>query len=194
MKNIHFPKVLPGLAGFLLTTILVGSTEFSKGSVKTEDRAVSGFHQLDISGSFTVELSQGNQEQLKIEADEEIMANIITEVKNGELKIYTKGKIMHKSVKKIYLTFKDLDGISSSGAMVLKGAGTLKFSRLELNLSGSADIDLDLNTASLEANISGSWKFQVPATSMPVLSLQKRWKLKFRVPEMLRSMSPGNWK
>ncbi len=159
---------LPGLAGLLLTTCLYCLPELSKGSVKTEDRAVSGFHRLDISGSFTVELSQGNLEQLKIEADEEIMANIITEVKNGELKIYTKGKIIHKPVRKIYLTIKDLDGITSSGAIVLKGAGTLKLSSLELDLSGSADIELDLNTANLEADLSGSTKMvmQGSATKM----------------------------
>lgn len=136
----------------------------ASAAVKTEDRAVSGFHGIAIGGSFEVELSQGSTESLKVEAEEEIMTNIITEVKDGSLKISYKGKGWHSKSIKIFISFKDLDNISCSGSNELKGKGLLKFSKLDLDLSGSADIDLQLEASTLKADMSGSSNTKLSGT------------------------------
>lgn len=143
------------MMGFLLTGAFTECT-FADGTTKTEDRAVSGFHQLEISGSFAVEISQGSQESLKIEADEDMITHVITEVKDGTLRIFTKGKSGHVKTLKVYLTFKNLDGISSSGSLVMTGKGTMKFDKLDLDLSGSADIDLQVEADLIHTDMSGS--------------------------------------
>jgi hypothetical protein len=142
----------------VLLFLLIGAIQKTNasGNTKTEDRQVSGFHALDISGSYTVELTQGNQESLKIEADEDVLGNIITEVKNGALTIKMQGKHWRTGHIKIFLTFKSLDMISSAGSLALKGTGLLKFANLDLEVSGSADIDMQLEATKLRAEMSGS--------------------------------------
>jgi hypothetical protein len=133
------------------------SLSMAGSTVKTEDRAVSGFNKLDIGGSFTVELTQGDKESLRVEADEDQLADVVTEVKDGTLRIDQKGKGWHNKGKvKIYLTFKDLESISSSGSMDLQGKGVMKFSKLELEMSGSAKVDMQLEANSVEVDLSGS--------------------------------------
>jgi len=151
----------PGIFVSLTIFIMLVVASFTALSVtmnadKTEDRAVSGFHTVDLSGGYTLEIMQGEKESLRIEGDEEDLQKILTEVKNGILEIKVNGRITNSKKIKLYLTFKKLEKISSSGSIAMTGKGTLKFDKLDLDLSGAAVVDLDIEAASLDADMSGS--------------------------------------
>src|SRR4051812_14457869 len=57
---------------------------------KVEDRHLSGFNAVDLAGSFDVYITQGSTESVKVEAPDNIIDHILTEVRGGVLKIYNK--------------------------------------------------------------------------------------------------------
>jgi hypothetical protein len=145
----------------LLATVSFGCTNIpqdnSKGNFVKETRNVSDFTKLDIGGAFKVNLAQGDQEKLEIEADQDELKEIITEVVGGKLKIYTEsnwGANFHEMT--IYLTFKNLDYIDFSGAVEVKGAGVLNFTDLNMDISGAAEIEMAMKADKIDAEFSGA--------------------------------------
>jgi hypothetical protein len=131
--------------------------DHSTGTFIKETRDVSNFTKLDIGGAFKVYLKQGDQQKLEVEADQDEMKEIITEVVGNKLKIYTDsdwGARFHEMT--IYLTFKNLDYIDFSGAVEVKGEGVLNFTDLDMDISGAAEIELAIKADKFDAEFSGA--------------------------------------
>lgn len=126
------------------------------GRVVTEERNVSDFNGIDISNAFEVILKQGSSESLTIEADDNLLELIVTEVRGGVLKIYSEKNIRHPKSLKIFLTFKEIDYIDISGAVELTSDGKLTFDKLEIDGSGASEIDLELSANRLDIDFSGA--------------------------------------
>jgi len=134
----------------------VNSTKTNgNGIVKTQDREVSYFHAIKVSGGIDVELSQGNELKLKVEADENVILNIRTEVKDGILNIYHDENIQKAKTMKIYLTFKQLDAITASGGCDIESKQKLNFNTMKMALSGGCDIELNCKADNLVCKQSG---------------------------------------
>lgn len=126
------------------------------GRVVTEERNVSDFNGIDISNAFEIILKQGSSESLTIEADDNLLELIVTEVRGGVLKIYSERNIRHPKSLKIFLTFKEIDYIDISGAVELTSDGKLTFDEIEIDGSGASEIDLELEAEKLEIDFSGA--------------------------------------
>jgi len=145
----------------LASTGLMGSCiplvgEKGDGDVVKEERQVSGFTSLEVSGAFKVYLYQGKSESLTVEADQNLMDNIITEVKGDKLEIYTKGTIRKATKMNIYLSFEELEMIDISGAVSIVGEDRMTFAELNIDGSGASEIDLIMDVELLEADFSGA--------------------------------------
>lgn len=126
------------------------------GNVVNEKRALSSFNKIDISGGFEVLLNQGNKEKLELEIDENLVELIETKVKGNTLYISSKEPIGDAESLKIYITVVDVEDINASGAIELKNKGTYQSENLEIDVSGAADIDLDLEVENLTMDMSGA--------------------------------------
>jgi len=160
LKKLFVPLTLIILLG-MIATVSFGCwnipADRSTGNFIKEERNVSNFTRLEIGGAFKVYISQGEQEKLVIEADDDEIKEIITEVGGEKLKISTNsgwGASFHEMT--IYLTFKNLDYIDFSGAVEVTGETTLNFTELEMDVSGAAEINLALNAERFEAEFSGA--------------------------------------
>ncbi len=123
-------------------------------NVTKEDRQVSDFHAVSVSSGINLYLTQGNKETLSLEADENLMEHIITEVENGTLKIYSKKKLRKYEKLEAHVTFKELDKISgSAGADVFADKG-IKAEKMYVNMSSGADIKLKLKASKIKLNMS----------------------------------------
>ena len=114
--------ILASTVSSCIVDLRFGSVD-GNGNVVTEDRVVnSSFDQVKGSAGIDVYLIEGTEEKIVVEADENLLEVIETKVNNGKLTIGTvDGKNIGKSKsKKVYVTFKQLEGISSSsGADVI---------------------------------------------------------------------------
>ena len=87
------------------------------GDLVTEEREVSGFDEIHFSGMGNLIVEQGDEETLTIEADDNIIDLIETEVRGDELQIkFRRGVNVVPTAKiKFFLTVKDLDRVDLSG-------------------------------------------------------------------------------
>lgn len=126
-----------------------------------EDRTISGFTRLEVSGGFEVMLTQGNDESVTIEADENIIDNIKTRVTGNTLEVYTKGIIRNYRTMRVYITFKQLESIELSGAVKVIADQSLQFDRLDLDISGACSLEFDMEADRLNLDLSGASKLRL---------------------------------
>ncbi len=146
---------------FLFVSIMLSGCEIyygerGNGNVVKENRKISSFNAIEVSGAFEIYITQGSKESLVVEADENLMDLIITEVRGGKLKIYTEKSIKKAKELNIYLTFVNIDDIDISGAVELKSENKLKFDDLKIESSGASEIELELTVNAMEIETSGA--------------------------------------
>jgi hypothetical protein len=127
------------------------------GNVESEEREISGIDEVDFLGMGDLIITQGEEESLVVEADDNVLPLIETDVSGDRLIIgYKTGyNFIPTSNVKFYLTVIDLDSIS------LKGAGNidcdnLETGELEFEISGAGDIDFTLDADELTVTSSGA--------------------------------------
>jgi hypothetical protein len=128
------------------------------GEPVSQNRNASGFKGINVSGGFAVELTQGGKEGVRIEAQENLLNSIQTEVKNGVLHIYTSDNITTNKGMKAYITVKELNSVNISGGVKVTGKSTFKANSFDLDMSGGSKVTLALNTKKLKADMSGASK------------------------------------
>ena len=161
-------RIMKSLIKLLLSTVLVFSIGYTFAKPvaaeerRVEDRHLSGFHEVNVSGSFDVYITQGSTESVKVEAPDEIIDRIITEVDGGVLKIYNKrdfnwnGWFGHNQKVAIYVSLKDVNNISLSGSGDIYFKEGVSANTLKVNLVGSGDVVGKIEVKMLETRLSGS--------------------------------------
>ena len=124
-------------------------------NVITQNRSVTAFHAIKVSGGIDVELLQGKELKLQVEADENLVPLIRTEVKDGDLNIYHDESIRNAKTMKVHVTFQNIDAITASGGCDIISKQKLGFATLRLDLSGGCDVKLDCKAGKLDMLISG---------------------------------------
>ena len=139
------------------------------GNVITSNRNEGSFDGVKTAGSFDLYVTQGDTYSVRIEAEENLMKYIITEVSNGELKVKVSNGINLRPKKdmKVFVTaprFKEL-GIAGSGNITAESV--LKSDeRMELSVSGSGDIRIsEVDAPKIIIRISGSGNAAVGGTT-----------------------------
>jgi hypothetical protein len=158
-------RVLSVIAVVLaLTLVLMVSTSCIRfvgftgsGNVITEERAVSDFDSVSVSTGINLFIEQGDDESLTIEAEDNVIPRILTDVRNGKLEIRfraaTFGGLNLRKPVNVYVTAVDIDGIEiSSGADV--ETEELKTDKLSLNLSSGSSADIIIDVEELEVDLS----------------------------------------
>lgn len=129
---------------------------------QSQTRDVGSFTGVKMSVPGDLYVKQGSPQRVLIEASDEVLDRIETEVNGGNLVIRQKedwkwwknwssrGKI------KVYVTAPTLEYLVVSGSGRIESENTIRSNQMYVGVSGSGDIDLDLNTGDLEGKISGS--------------------------------------
>ncbi len=126
------------------------------GDIVSEEREVSGFDEIQFTGIGNLIIEQGDEEALVVEADDNIIGLIETEVRGDKLHIgFKRGvNIVPTSKVKFYLTVKELDRIDLSGVGSID-CDEFETDDLEFHISGSGDIDFEIIAESIETSVSG---------------------------------------
>lgn len=126
------------------------------GTLKTEQRPVGAFTRIDAGGFYDIQWQPGAP-SLRIKTDENLLANIYTEVEGSVLKIEIRDQIAPTHGITILLTSPSLGGADLSGALRF-GATDLSGDRFTLETSGAAKVSLSGKTVRLVANLTGASK------------------------------------
>ena len=145
----------------LLLVVLVSSSTFAQ---KKENREVGDFTYVSFGVSGDLTIIQGSKNEVILEGDEDVLENIETYVNGETLKIRSKNNTWSwRNSGKVYVTvtLKDFTGISVSGSGDAMSKGILKGGDVELSVSGSGEIDLDLQANDIDCSISGSGSIEL---------------------------------
>ena len=142
-----------------------GRTVRGSGTLATEERRVSGLSAVDLGSLGHLVIELGDQEMLRIEAEENLLEYIETDVRGNTLEISTRRGINLNPREPInfYLTIQSLDSISVSGLGDVEAPG-LEADEFSVEISGSGDVSLDSLVASrLRVDISGLGNLDIEA-------------------------------
>ena len=140
--------------------VKIGPFQFVHGSgnAARETRDVRDFDSVSLSGSGSLFIAQTGEESLSIEADDNILPLLTSEVHGHQLKLGVQhGASLHPQTPiRYHLTVKDLRGLTISGAGNAQ-MSALTTDELSVTISGSGDLEaLALTAGSLRISISGS--------------------------------------
>jgi hypothetical protein len=156
-KSIRMITLL--VMGMVILSACRITVETDSGPSTTETRNVSGFHAVQFTTAGSLDITLGEMESLTIEAGENILPHLTTEVEDGVLVIgydMTQWPNLINIPIKFHLVVKDLDAVSLSGAGNVEMNG-LDTTNLKVTLSGAGNINLkDIQASMINTKLSGA--------------------------------------
>jgi hypothetical protein len=141
------------------------TTISGSGDRVEENRTVSGLTEVELATIGTLSVEVGEKEELRIEAEDNLIPYIETGVRSGRLTIETQEGINLRNTQPLryYLTVKDLDTvvISSSGDIEATDLEAERFS-VTIRSSGNLDMgDLVADTLAVKLSSSGNMRIEM---------------------------------
>ena len=156
------------------------SYDEGSGVVVSETRELSEFDEVAFTGIGTLNIAMGDEELLEIEAEDNILPRIVTDVRGGRLEISFDSERWETLIRptepiRYFLTVRSLKEVNLSGlgdvqieeiesdklVLTLSGAGRVKTSgevnELEINVTGAGSYDgSDMKSERIDVNLSGA--------------------------------------
>lgn len=171
MKTIDFKKAWIGM---LFLPLLITSCDedifpgiTGEGNIITETLMLDDFTGFINASSADIYITQGDVQEVVIEAQENIIDNLEVDVNDdGYWKIKYDRWVRRAKPVKIYITVPDLDKVVVDGSGGVFGETAFDgLGNLELIISGSGSMDLEFTSETLELVISGSGSFDLSGES-----------------------------
>jgi hypothetical protein len=135
------------------------------GSVRTEDRPVQGFSRVELDGLGDLTVTQSGSESLKVEADDNVLPLVTSEVRGNTLVLGLKpGNYVRTTRLSFTVTAKQLDGVKINGSGNARMVDVAT-PALEVNISGSGNAQSAGRADASKIEISGSGKYDGAATA-----------------------------
>jgi hypothetical protein len=128
-----------------------------EGEVIKKELTLDAFEGVQLSFAGDVVLTQGSPQKVVVEGQSNIIDNIRTTVKGGVWNIGYEKNVREAKPVKVYITMSTLKEASVAGSGNI--SSTSKFTGLkdlDINVSGSGNVDLDIESQSTDAAVSGS--------------------------------------
>ncbi len=145
MKNISTVLALGCLSFLTACQFNINSGIKGNGKVISQNRNVQeDFHSVRASAGMQVFLSEGTANTVVVEADENLLPYIKTDVENGHLHITTSENLGRASSKKVYVTYTALDTVEVSSGAEVTGNSVIKSENLDVKSSSGGSVNLEL--------------------------------------------------
>jgi len=165
MRKLNFILVLIVLSLLFLS---VASIAFAQPTKKTLE--LSEFKSIYVNSNYTVSLKQTNKQEVTVEADPDIFALTKITVENGVLMINVDRKpdspnkslwakiddIKLKANMKVTVSVKNVSDLQVNGGGKIVSENSISSDNLNLSVSGSGSIDLDVKGNVVKTEVSGS--------------------------------------
>lgn len=135
-------------------------------NVVTADRSTSQkFTKIKVSTGLDLYLSQGIKNKVTLEADENLHDIIITEVNDGVLKIYSEKNIWQAKARKVYVTVKNLEGLTATSGSDVYTEDVLKVETIKVSATSGADIRIALDADTVETSATSGSDIRISGTA-----------------------------
>lgn len=133
----------------------INTGENGNGNVVTQERNVTeDFTEVRGSAGLDVYLTQGDENKIVVEADENLQQYIEADIEGGKLHITTSENIGRSKAKKVYVTYKELNTVEASSGADVTGNSVIKSENLSLKSSSGAQLNVEIFAKNLSAKTS----------------------------------------
>lgn len=159
MKNLGSISLIVGLLFNLSCTASAqwGSLIKGEGPLVRKTLEIPAFNAFSLMISGNVYLMQGASQKIEVEGQANLIEVLNTAVDGQLWKIKFEERVRNMSTFNIYITVPDLEEITVSGSGDVMGKETFRSSGdLTVTISGSGNVEMDLQCDHLKSRVSGS--------------------------------------
>jgi len=158
MKKLTMPLALVVAIGVLSGChFRVGNSVVGSGKRQTEKREVPAFTSISTEGAFDIEVVCQKPASLEVEADDNILSLVSTEVSNNVLQLRPKQNFRVSEPVKIRIAMPDIEELSTTGAGDIQVSG-VKNQKFTIEANGASMITVSGDTETLNIDASGAGK------------------------------------
>ncbi|WP_026838801.1 head GIN domain-containing protein [Gillisia sp. JM1] len=155
----------------LLALVLMGSTTMNaqwwgnkkvngNGNMVTDTRSTSNYDGIALVGSLDVQIISGTEGKIKVVAESNLQEYILTEVKDGQLKISVEKDVSLNPSRnmsiRVTVPVETISSLYVTGSGDVSNTGVIKANELKVGVTGSGDINLSVEAKELWGSITGS--------------------------------------
>jgi len=130
--------------------------ERGQGPVVTRVLDLEPFTSINLQFSDDVVIKQGPEQFVEVEGQENMIDELRLNVSNNNWNIRYEDCVSRHEKLTIYITIPDIESLHLSGSGDITGDGLLSGDNIDLRISGSGDMKLDLDYDQVKAKIDGS--------------------------------------
>lgn len=133
-----------------------------EGDITEKTISVESFDGFTLAISGDLYLRQGDQQEILVKAQPNLIDNMEFNIRNGHLKITYDRPVGRSKGIRIYMTVPSLDQIAISGSGIIETDGSFsKLGDLALAVSGSGNLSFACDAQSVSSQISGSGNIRI---------------------------------
>jgi hypothetical protein len=144
------------ISDITITGMAISNQDSISSEVISKTYDFKNFQEIEIRGKGELFLTQGNEYSIEIIAEEHIIKALNTRTQGNKLIIGDKVLIFNKKPIKIYVTMPEINKINILGSGDIEAQNLITSEKLEVTISGSGDVNMDLNLDELKTKIAGS--------------------------------------
>ena len=144
---------------FISCTYIGGKRIRGNGKITTQNRTVSSFTNVDVSGGIDVYIKQDSIRSVRIEADENLLEYVQVTVDGATLDIREEKGFNLRSTKgiKVFVSGPSFKHLEASGACNIYSENQINSAEsIAINLSGACNVNMDLKTPKVNVDLSGA--------------------------------------
>ena len=157
-----------------ITALLFSSCHFDyntvkgSGTITTENRTVTEkFTGIDVSSAIEVTLEQADKVEVIVEADDNLLNTIKTEVKNGKLVISNESYVtIRNGTRRVTVKMPIIEDLEASSASSITNKNTLKGNQIFIKSSSAGSIKLDLEMDAITCKSSSGSSIELKGLAM----------------------------
>jgi hypothetical protein len=158
------------IVGLLLTScnfdLNFDSGRVGNGNVVSEERdADEVFTKIKATEGIDVYITQSGTASIEVEADENVISLIATDINNGVLTIHAKENIGRVKAKKVYVSIPSIDKIVATSGADVYGTDVLVADNIEVKSTSGADIKIEVRADFVSCSTSSGADIKISGTA-----------------------------
>ena len=135
----------------------------ASGNMETQSRNVDGFSEIKVCCSINVDVHQSNNFRVEVEASDNVLEYVVTEVRGDRLHIgYADNvNIRNNSNVRVTVHMPRLEEVSVSSSSKVMGHSTFQADEFQLQCSSSGKINLDIDGDRVDIDVSSSGRVEL---------------------------------
>ncbi len=131
---------------------------FAAYGQQSEVREVGSFRGIRAAEGVDVYLKKGDREAVRVEVGGNTeLSHIVTEVSGDYLRIHVReGRFRRNVNARVFVTYRDIDRISTSSAANVYSDGVLRARNLEIECASAASVEIDIEVNDLQVRVSSA--------------------------------------